>query len=77
MIKLELDIDYIEDHLQKLERNRAWLGRKIKASNSSMVYIWNAKPISQSERIAEVLGLKPKNLIKEVKDNETTEVSTS
>ena len=67
-MKLELDIDTIEKILKKEDRNRAWLGRKIMASNASMSYIWSVKPISQAERIALALGVMPKTLIKQIQE---------
>ena len=67
MLKLELDTEFIEKKLAEMERSRAWLGRKIGSSNSSMVYIWTVRPISRADDIAVVLGVEPKSLIKQVR----------
>jgi hypothetical protein len=67
-MRLELDIAVIDQILEKDERNRAWLGRKIGATNASMYYIWINKPISQAERIAAALGIEPKRLIKQIQE---------
>ena len=66
MVKLELDIDRIEKQLLTLDRNRAWLGKKIAASNATMYYIWKNKSALRADQIAEAIGLPLKVIIKHV-----------
>jgi hypothetical protein len=63
-MKIELDIERINKWLIDGERNRAWLGRKLKMSNQSMHYIWTRKPIAMAEKIAAIMGVETKSLIK-------------
>ena len=64
-MKLELDIEQIDKWLKMTERSRSWLGRQLAMSPASMYYIWNVKPISQAEKIALIMGIEPKALIKQ------------
>ena len=73
MAKLELDVNAIDIYLKMTERNRAWLGRKIGASDASMSYIWRVKPISQAERIGNAIGIQPKTLIKQTETENSVE----
>lgn len=61
---MKLNTEKIESELKRIGRNKKWLAEKMKVYPSMITYIFKYKPITQAERIAKVLNLDPKDLIK-------------
>ena len=61
---MKLNTKKIEDELKRIGKNKKWLAKKMGVYPSMITYIFHNKPITQAERIAEVFGIDPKDLIK-------------
>ena len=75
MVKLEIDTDRIDARLTDLDRNRAWLGRKISASNAVMHYIWKTRSALRADQIAEAIGLPLDQIVKYTEVSDDRELS--
>jgi len=64
MRNLELNIKKIEKHLKALGKNRAWLSREAGVTRQAVTYWMQTKSIKGADKIAPVLNLDPKDLIK-------------
>ena len=61
---MELNTQKIEDELKRIGKSHSWLAKKMGIARQYVSYIFKTKPITQAERIAEVFGIDPKDLIK-------------
>ena len=63
-MKLQLNTEKIDIELKRLGVNRSWLANKMNVTRQNISYIFINKPITQADRIAKVLNLDPKDLIR-------------
>lgn len=61
---MKLNTKKIENELKRIGKNKIWLAEQMKVYPSMITYIFHNKPITQAERIAKVLNLDPKDLIR-------------
>lgn len=61
---MKLNTDKIINELKRLGKNRSWLAKQMRVYPSMISYIFDKKPITQAEKIAKILDIDPKDLIK-------------
>ena len=64
MEKLKLNTHKILAELDQLGKNKTWLAGKMKNTPAMVTYILRYRPITFASKIAKILGLDPKDLIK-------------
>jgi len=63
---LQLNVEKINSELERMRYDRKWLSKKLGVSSVMMSYIFKRKPLSYAERIAEVLNISARDLIKDI-----------
>ena len=60
---MELNIEKIQKELNRLNQSKRWLAVKIGVDRQLVDYWFTSKTIKAADRIAQVLGYEPKDLI--------------
>lgn len=64
MRKLQLNTDKIQNELDRLGKNRAWLAKQMNNTQAMVNYLFEKKPLSLAVKLADIFGLEPKDLVK-------------
>ena len=63
MKKLQLNVDKIQNELDRIGRNRTWLAKKLNTTRQNITYMLSNNSIKAAERIGHALNISPKDLI--------------
>jgi hypothetical protein len=61
---MELNIEKINNELNRIGKTKYWLAKKIGTSTQLVLYWFSSKSLRGAEPIAKVFGIEPKDLIK-------------
>ena len=64
MSTMKLNTDKIKSELERIEKNQSWLAEQLGVSRQRVSSILKWASLKNAERIGEVLGINPRDLIK-------------
>jgi len=64
MKKIYLNRKKIKDELNRLGKNQTWLADKLNMTRQNISYMLTHNSLRAAERIGDVLGIEPKDLLK-------------